>query len=768
MWRLLVLLSGVAAVSSALAAPVLSEDFERGQGEWRFSATRGNVSGVLDSTEPAGGHSLRLDVTDPAGRATWTYGPKIALKPSTAYRLQVKVMRVAVQPGGRAYLILYEDGIEAPSHWHNTAYMSGTQDWQTQTVDFKTKPETSWARLQVKLWEATGYAWFDDVTIEELPAGTPPVEVTQGQRQPPADDGSPLQLMWYPAHRRPDCTLHLLPGLVNPVSMFFWGRKDEVKDPHLVIETPLQVKITGPVTCSRETIPEPVTLTPEKVMRDGQAALRWRVPVREAELVKRLKPGGPEWTAYHFVYVEPQTGCPQSFQWRWRTESSGQLGPEHEIAARLEPVKPGKLARVAQFPLYAQHSDALRLPTKQARRAVLDYLNYAAIEGGLSLGSYQPEYAPIDRELGQAGFFTWAWLWDGYNQAGGGDFPLVMDTGKADNGKMCTQAQVERAEPWWGLLKETYKQRLSLGATMLIINYEPPVFNCCFCDRCRAAFAAQAKLPLEQVKAMTPLQIQQLPDNVWGHFRAWQNGQIVKNHANAIHAVNPKVRLGLCGPPYSEWIANRGMDIRLFEPEVAFHAPMIYEVGTQYAGPTRETCEQTKAPVIPFVLASDLAVPHVFPTAEQLRVNLLATAASGGKGAVLWVGIESLDGEFMNALRQAIGEIALMQPYLTGGKRIDGPKLDVARQQVRPVKVGEKTFEVSPQNSGIVVWQWAWQSPKGHMALLANYETDNPQHVRLTGEGIEKAKTLFGVPVTPGQGQATVVLPPGALTAITW
>lgn len=767
MWRLTVLMTVFAVVSSGLAAPVVSEDFEAGQGQWRFDATRGTVSGIVDATEPAGGHSLRLDATGAESRATWTYAPKIALKPSTAYRLQVKVMRAGVENGGRAYLILYEDGIEAPSHWHTSAYLSGTQDWQTQTLTFKTKPETTWARLQLKLWGSSGHAWFDDLTIEELPAGTP-VEVQQGQRPTPADDGSPLQLMWYPAQRRPDATLHLLPGLVNPVSMFFWGRTDEVQDPHLVIETPPQVTLTGPVTCSRETIPEPVTLTPEKITRDGQPALRWRVPVREAELVKRLKPDGPNWTAYHFIYVQPQAGCPQRFQWRWRTETGGKLSPEHEIAAHVEDAERGKLPRVAQFPLYAQHSDALRLPTKAARQAVLDYLNYAAIEGGLSLNSYQPEYEPIDRELGKAGYFTWAWLWDGYNQRGKEGFPLVMDSGKVDEGKMCPQAQAERAEPWWGMLQGTYKQRLATGATMLIINYEPPVFNCCFCDRCRAAFAAHAKLPVDQVKAMTPLQIQQLPDNAWGHFRAWQNGQIVKNHANAIHAVDPKVRLGLCGPPYSEWIANRGMDIRLFEPEVAFHAPMIYEVGTQYAAPTRETCEQTKAAVIPFVLASDLAVPKVFPTPEQLRTNLLVTAASGGKGAVLWVGIESLDGEFMNALRQSIGEIGLMQPYLTGGKRLEGLKLEVARQQVRQVKVGEETFEVSPQNSALAVWQWSWQSPKGKFAMLVNYEPNTPQPVRLTGPGLEKAKTLFGTPLTPEKNAATIILPPGQLTAITW
>ncbi len=753
----------LSSLSLATAQTVWQEGFEQAREGlpvgWSFAATRGAVSGAWDATEPAGGHSIRLQVKEAGGRATWMYGERLPLKPDTAYRLRLKAMRIGVGQGGRAYVILYENGVEAPASWHISPFLDGTQDWQTLSITFRTRPDASWGRLQCKLWEAPGYAWFDDLALEEIAPDA--VADSARQRPTPPDDGAPLQLMWYPAQRRPDNTLHLLPGLVNPAAVFFWGRKAEVREPVLIVETPPQVTVRGPVVCSRETIPEAVDVKPERVTRDGAAMLRWRLPVRLEPLTARLKPSGPEWTAYHFIYVEPGAGCPERFTWRWQTECAGQPGPWHELPAQLEPRTAGNARRVAAFPLYAQHTDALRLPTRERRQGVLDTLAYAGVEGGLTLGNYQREYHAIDQELERLGFHTWEWLWDGYNHTGGEQFPLVFATDKP-NRLVCPQAQAERVEPWWSSLCANYRGRLEADTTRLIINFEPPVFDCCFCDRCRKAFATWAKLPPERVAGMTPQEIQQLPDDAWGRFRAWQNGEIVKNHCTAVHAANPKVAVGLCGPAYSDWTARRGMDIRLFEPEVAFHAPMIYSVGTDYADPIRATCEHVKAPVIPFVLASDLAVPNVFATAQELRTNLLVTAASGGAGAVLWVGIESLDGEFLNALRQSLGEIAQLEPFIQGGKRTEGLKLDVAPGEARMVKVGDESFAVSPFNTGTsALRQWAWQSPHGRLCVIANYDELNAR--RITAPD---AKLLFGPALATARGQTTLTLQPGEIAAL--
>ncbi len=763
----LVWVCGLLALSTARAAVVWHEDFapvRDGQpAGWRFDATRGDVSGTLDPSEPAGGRSLRLQARDAAARATWTYTDRLALKPNTAYRLSFRAMRAAVQPGGRAYVILYENGVEAAANWHVSPYLTGTQDWQPYTVAFRTRADATWGRLQCKLWGAPGYAWFTDLQLDELAPGAA-LEVVVRQRPAPPDDGAPLQAMWYPAQRRPDGTLHLLPGAVNPVSLFFWGRREQVAAPHLIIEAPPQVTIRGPVVCSRETIPEPVTVSPEPVVRQGVTALRWRLPLRAKELGARLRPGGPEWTAYHFIHAEVAAGCPQRFVWRWRTECAGQLGPEHELPAQLAPRAAGAGPRPPHFPLYAQHTDALRLPTTAGRQAVLDYLAYAGIEGGLSLSSHRVECHAVDQELARRGFMTWAWHWDGYNQPGGKEFPLVYDRPHQTPALMCPQAQVDRAEPWWSTLCAGYRGRLQADTATLIINFEPPYFDCCFCARCRQAFAAQAKLPLEQVAGLTPQALQEWPNDAWGRFRAWQNGQIVKHHCAAIHAVKPDVRVGLCGPAYTEWTARRGLDIRLFEPEVAFHAPMIYEVGTAYADDVRSTCEHTRAPVIPFVLLSDLVVANIFPSPAQLRQNLLATAASGGRGAVLWVGIEALDAEYLNAARQSLSEITLMAPYLQDATRWPGLELAPAAEPSRTVIVGDQRLTVSPHNTGApTLRQWAWQSPRGRLAVLVNYDEGNDQRL-----DVGRATRLFGPALTETGATGVLTLRPGEAAGVVW
>jgi hypothetical protein len=325
--------------SGALAAPVFEEHFEDGEEEqpagWRFLQQRGECSGAWDESEPPGGRSIRLAVAEDAtARATWAYEPKISIKPSTAYRLSVRVMRAEVGPKGRVYLILYEDGLQDPAHWHVTDYLRGTQDWRTYEIRFMTRPESSWLQLQCKLWESTGCAWFDDIVIEEIDPGEVPPAVPAGVQLAP-DDGWPLQLMWYPAHRRADRTLHLLSESFNPVAMFFWGNKDEVSDPHLIIQAPEGLKVSGPVVHGRAPMPDPVEVEPEAVVRDGQKLLRWRIPIRQETLVRRLREDQPSWEEYHFIYAEPEADCPEQFEWRWQLELGGKPGPAHSLAARI-------------------------------------------------------------------------------------------------------------------------------------------------------------------------------------------------------------------------------------------------------------------------------------------------------------------------------------------------------------------------------------------------------------------------------------------------
>ncbi len=755
--------------SGLIAAPaaVYRADFE-GKGEgappgWQFAAQRGECAGAWDAAEPAGGRSLRLRIReDAAARATWTCAEKIPLRPSTAYRLSARVLYATKGAGARAYLIAYENGVEAPDHWHVTPFLQGACDWRTYTITFRTRADCEWLRLQCKLWHGTGAAWFDDILLEALPDDAEPAPA--GQRQPPRDDGSPLQLMWYPAQRRPDETLCLVPGLLNPVAFFPWGHAAAVKEPHLILETPAQVRVRGEVVAGRGPLPPTASIQPEMVEREGKRWARWRIAIPPGPLLKSIKRDGPFWTCYHFLYAEPLPGCPAEFPWRWRLESGGQAGPEHAIPARLVVRGQGAPAPIAGFPLYAQHSCGLLLPTAEGRRRVLETLAYAGIHGGLSLAHFQPEHAALDEELKAAGYLTWSWKFDGYAGAGADARPAVTD-GKARAGLVCPQAQVERFAPWWEDLCAYYRGRLAGGLKMLIIDYEPPTASVCFCPECRKVFAGRAGLDAARVAQMAPAEIRALPEHAWGRFRAWQNGQIVKHHIAAIHREDPKVRVGLCCAPYSPEVAQDGMDIRLFEPEVAFHAPMIYTVGTAYEGLVRSTCEGTRAPVLPFLLVSDMAVPAVFPLPADVRTNLLATALSGGRGAILWVGIESLDGEYLNALRDGLEQIRVLQPYLAGGTRFD-LGLTPRQGRVRTLVVDGETLSIPAEPEPAGLRGWGWRSAKGTLAGVINYDAENTHAFVVRGAGA--ARSLFGPAPTRQGADALLRLAPGEAAALAW
>ncbi len=756
------------------AQPVFEAHFDPDEGDtpegWRFLNQRGKCSGAWDRTEPPpDGGSIRCDIPeDVTARATWA-APRIELKGNTAYRLRLRVMLGEVTEGAKgAYVILYEDGVPAPDHWHMTGFMRGSQDWHERELTFVTRPETTWGELQCKLWECTGYAWFDDIVLEEVDrAEATPVQTAA--LVPPPDDGWPLQLVWYPAQRRPDRTLCLLPGRLNPVAAFMWGRADEIADPHLIIEAPEGVTLAGEVVCGRALPPDPVEVTPEPIERDGQRRLRWRLPIRRETLVRGMRPDGPNWERYHFIYVEPGPDAPAQFTWRWACENAGEIGPEHEIAARLVEDLGGAIEPVEGFDLYAQHSSALRHPTEAGRERILEWLRYAGIRGGLALSYWAPEMVPIDDELAARGWFAWTWAWYGYGGPAAEGQELIDETGaRSSRASVCPQVQVEMLEPHASWLREFYASKLALGRRWLILNYEPPVFNVCFCERCRRAFAQFAGLDADAVLAMTPQEIQGLPDHAWGRFRAWQNERIIKNHAAVIHEIDPDCRFGVCGPPWTQWHADRGMDIRRFEPDVFLHAPMIYREPVDFEPLIRSTCENTRALVMPFTLGSDLAVPGVFPDAWDQQINLLATALSGGDGVILWVGLESLDGEIMNALRLSMEQIRVLRRYIAGAERGAGVTIAAELARPRTVMVDGREIVVAAENTLQPVRDWQWRGPDGRMIALINYDREQPHSVRLVGEGIAEAHPLFGPAPEAMADGALLRLAPGEFAALAW
>jgi hypothetical protein len=172
--------------------------------------------------------------------------------------------------------------------------------------------------------------------------------------------------------------------------------------------------------------------------------------------------------------------------------------------------------------------------------------------------------------------------------------------------------------------------------------------------------------------------------------------------------------------------------------------------------------------VLPFLLASDLAVPDVFPLPGDVRLNLLATALSGGRGAVLWVGIEALDAEYMNALRQGLEEIRELQRYVVAGERAKEVEIAPLFEHVRTVKVDGKEFSVTRESTVSSVRWWVWKSSGGCLAALINYDRQAGHKMRLSAPGIGQVKTLFGPAPKALDDGWVVELGPYEASAFTW
>ncbi len=332
-------------------------------------------------------------------------------------------------------------------------------------------------------------------------------------------------------------------------------------------------------------------------------------------------------------------------------------------------------------------------------------------------------------------------------------------------------------EPWYGNLQNYYKQKLASGLKRLIIDYEPPVFNVCFCERCRKVFAERFSLPVDECLSLPPKELQAKYREQWGQFRAWQNGQIVKLHCAIIHAIDPEVNVGLCSWRGTEASARSGADIRLFEPEAAFHAPMIYTFGLSYHDAVQETCARTTAPVLPFIELADISQPRSL-TPDELRMNLLSTGLSGGGGAYMWVGMECFDAQYLGKIRQAVGEIATMREAVPWSRdAVDWLEVQAAANVTRSITVDGEEIPIYSAYPEPFVRHHIWGADDGAVVALLNYDAEKPYTMRVKlitdREGAfevtplfpatQPAKTFTSAELRDG---VTVRIPPEGLAAV--
>ena len=789
-------LGGLLLLGSAHAQVLLKADYEaegeKGQPKgWRFIRARGESLGKWDDEHAFGGkRALRLSIPkDANARAHWVHTAHVPIKPNSWYRLSVRIMALNVT--GEAYLICYENGGQDPQHWHDSLHIKGTEDWEEYATTFRSREDAKWVSVVCKLRHGTGYAWFDDVVLEETTPGPKATKPGATVRIPPEDDGFALQGMWTPAQWCRGSVMHLVRGHLNPLAIFFWGDKQKAKAPAIIVEATEGLTLRGPVVRGRGPMPEDIRVEPETAEREGKAFRVWRFPI-VPELLSGLQEK-PRWDMYHHIYADVAPDSPADGELRWRMEVNGELGPEHTLPIRVPAEIPQKLVPPDSFRIYVQHTGALRHPDPVVRERLIEYLNTAGIIGGLAMTFYEPDKAAVDAQYKSLGFDLHTWRFEGYHGSVPDEHRLVDATGERSKSRVCPKSQIERVQPWYDALKAYYRAKLASGPKRLVIDYEPPVFDVCFCERCRRAFAKRFDLPADECLSLPPKELQTKYAKQWGLFRAEQNGAIVKLHCNIIHGIDPEVAVGLCSWRGGQGMADRGADIALFEPEAAFHAPMIYTYGLGFHRAVLETCQRTTRPVLPFIELSDISQPRSL-TPAQLRMNLLATGLSGGGGAFMWVGMECLDAGYMKMIGQAVREIDTLRAAVpqspvgpAASRSADGQAarptgclglvVEPTADTKRTMTVDGEEVEMFADNPLPHVRSHIWGTDDKAMVGLLNYDemTTRKALVRLAQEGMGSYTVRSGLPGEPREERmsadalrrgVTVEIPPQGLAAL--
>ncbi len=117
-----------------------------------------------------GGASLRITLREPGSLCATQFLPQ--LKPGTRYLLTYFVKAADVKPtleGGGACVNIWSD----QNLWFPGNHYQGDVPWTKQGFAFTAGPRTNAdvkSYIRVRLMNASGTVWFDDLRLRELPS----------------------------------------------------------------------------------------------------------------------------------------------------------------------------------------------------------------------------------------------------------------------------------------------------------------------------------------------------------------------------------------------------------------------------------------------------------------------------------------------------------------------------------------------------------------------------------------------------------------------
>ena len=503
----------------------------------------------------------------------------------------------------------------------------------------------------------------------------------------------PIRTVLYPADHGRESRTVLMHNLPVHLLFFYYGQNNNLTKAELQLEMPEKIK---PVSTSliriNSVFPDKPVMSSDRILRNGKPYIRYHIEIAHLnELCKEL------FLAYnHAVYLEPEADMASGqYEIFWQVNYNGKPGTEKRLTAEvIAPLKYSALPENFQISLFFAGS----LINPHGGGFLMYHADDNDIVGGKLRDVFRNLGISFGRKPGKdtVGKFVAAhadWLvygeWAYSSKVG---HPRKGADGKDLGLYACpTYIAAEGFNFSQPLVAELKKEYASQNIKFVMPDFElERVSFQCFCGNCIKSFGLFANI---NPNGLTPDEILHKHNDKWSEFLCRQNAAILAQVVKIIRAASSEVKIYLCAGYVFDhnYTLQVGHDVTLFDDLVDAHMPMIYYSGTDFYQKIEATCSALKKPVIPHICVNDVVYnPTIFMQPDAMRMSILATFASGGKGVAFYPGADSFDAEYYKFLNRSSNEIVQLEPYLKNAFRNDkSGKIS----PVMPFKIWEKNGE---------------------------------------------------------------------------
>jgi len=257
--------------------------------------------------------------------------------------------------------------------------------------------------------------------------------------------------------------------------------------------------------------------------------------------------------------------------------------------------------------------------------------------------------------------------------------PMAMAaSGVRSTTELETQAVADQGLRFYGeMLRRTGNEVYRARELVWVHDYEPyahegPATQYSFAPESIAAFRAFLGVPA--ATELTPRIILSEYVEQWVRFRCQQHALVIKAQAEALKAFSPQAIYALSTESLpgsdehaAEFFRRSAVDLRMMDPYVDLHLPMIYNRNATYYRRVEATVKGLKKPVLPTITCG---YGNAVRDPGRLRRLMVAAAFLGAGGVYHWPGFWAMDANELQSSQRAMALIAKLEPFLQASELV--------------------------------------------------------------------------------------------------